>query len=1116
MQPSTRARRTLTSLLVVGVAVGTVTFSGSGYAQAAPAAPPSAAPDAGTDAASATAKAAKDTPAEALGAHDAELLSKAEAKGEKRVTVIIAADKNTTAKVGADVKKLGGTVTRTVDQVGYVSAEIPTGNVVKAAKLAGVKALDLDETIRLPKPEAVDAGKGVQAHPAVVAPGADTKAINPFMPVNEIGGVVFKTKHPRWDGRGVTVGIMDSGVDLDHPALQKTTTGERKIVDWVTATNPVSNTEPDPSWRAMITQVSGPSFTAAGATWTAPAGTWRFSRFSEDITIADEALGDVNRDGDTTDKWGVLYDPTSHDIRVDVNQNRDFTDDAVMRPYNEKFDIGHFGVDNPATAIREQMPFVVEYREDVDISPDPNAPNLVDFVNIGIVEGLHGTHVAGITAANDLFGNKDFDGVAPGAKIVSARSCSWGGGCTADSLTAGMIDLVVNRHVDVINMSIGGLPALNDGNNARAYLYDILIEDYNVEMFISAGNSGPGLNTIGDPSVANKVVSVAASVSKETWQSNYGSTVTADNALFPFSSRGPREDGGFKPNIAAPGSAVSATPLWLDEQDLAEAGYTLPPGYAMENGTSMAAPMATGGAALLLSAGKATQKTVTSAALRRAIYSSADPMANTSVAGQGYGQMDVNGAWKLLQEPIETRNYTSAAPVCTPLSGFFTRPFPEVDANGDPIPNPNVGTGVYNRCSASAGGQTAGVKRSYTVTLTRTSGPDKPIRHELDFVGNDGSFDLPGKGWVDLPLNRSVEVTVDAEAPAGAHSAILMVDDPDTDIVDFEVLNTVVVAATPAAPAYGATLTGSVQRNNTRSLFVDVPAGAATLQVDIAGLTADSETRFIAINPYGVTVDDTSSRECYPHSVSKACKADERDYRNPIPGIWEIEVESRRTSGQLTNPFSLTAKVQGVVIEPAVLNVPSLPAGEASPVSWTVRNAYGPVVVTGQGGSLGSSAASRPSVAANASNTYTVTVPAGAERLDVAIGNTADLGADLDLYVLLNGKEVGRSADGDSEESVSLAKPAPGTYTVRVDGYLVPKGTTEFDYRDVIFSPTFGSVTADPAQVTLATAASATITGTVTANAAPPAGRSLFGQLNVVTTQGALVGTAAVNIGTVS
>ena len=42
--------------------------------------------------------------------------------------------------------------------------------------------------------------------------------------------------HPTWDGRGVTIGIVDTGVSLDHPSLLTTSTGEAKIVNWVTGT----------------------------------------------------------------------------------------------------------------------------------------------------------------------------------------------------------------------------------------------------------------------------------------------------------------------------------------------------------------------------------------------------------------------------------------------------------------------------------------------------------------------------------------------------------------------------------------------------------------------------------------------------------------------------------------------------------------------------------------------------------------------------------------------------------------------------------------------------------------------------------------------------------------
>ena len=86
-----------------------------------------------------------------------------------------------------------------------------------------------------------------------------------------------------------------------------------------------------------------------------------------------------------------------------------------------------------------------------------------------------------------------------------------------------MIYVAKQSNVDVINMSIGGLPSLNDGNNARCIVYTRLIEQSNVQMFISAGNSGSGMNTVGDPSVCGKVMSVGSYITKDSWQKNYGS-----------------------------------------------------------------------------------------------------------------------------------------------------------------------------------------------------------------------------------------------------------------------------------------------------------------------------------------------------------------------------------------------------------------------------------------------------------------------------------------------------------------------------------------------------------------------------------------------------------------
>ncbi|MBL7254540.1 S8 family serine peptidase [Paractinoplanes lichenicola] len=1085
-QQFTWGRRTFTSVLAIGVAAG-VTFSGALPAAAAP----------GADAPAELLKSAetpaapKEAPADTLGAHDAELLAKAEAANKKFVTVIVAAEAGKSADVAAKIKALGGVVTRHFDEIGYVLASVPIAKVVAAAKLTGVKAVDLEETMKLPETGQKDkSGKPAQ----LAAPGPTTPAANPYLPTDETGSVDFKKKFPKYDGRGVTIGIMDSGVDIDHPALAKTTTGERKIVDWVTATDPLL--ENDGTWRAMLTSVSGPTFTYANQTWKAPAGNWQINRFAESITAASEPAGDVNRDGDTTDTWGILYDPVSHDIRVDTNQNFDFTDDAVMRPYKEKFDVNHFGTDNPATPIAERMPFVVEYREDVDLTP-AGIDGTADFVNIGIPEGLHASHVAGIAAGNDLFGNAAFDGQAPGAKIVSARACSWGGGCTNAALTTGMADLVINRGVDVVNMSIGGLPALNDGSNAQAQLYNQLITKYGVQLFVSAGNSGPGVNTHGEPSGSTEVVSVAASISDDTWKSNYGAETRKPLQLFPFSSRGPREDGGFKPNISAPGSAVSLSPTWENVAGLTTVPYTLPPGYSMQNGTSMASPQAAGGAALLLSAAKANGFKVTPPALRRAIYSSADSIPGEQTYEQGYGQMNVPDAWKLLAKKPATRTYTSSAPVCTPLS--------------DLLATPGQGTGIYNRCAAADGGLKAGQVKVQTIKLTRTSGPAYPVLHTLTWQGDRSSF--VSSPVVLLPLNKTVSVPVVVRAKEGVASAILKVDDPATPVIDFEVLNTVVTGVDTKKPSYATSFSGQVDRASTTSYFVTVPEGTKALQVDLSGIASGSQTRWIAINPWGVPAEDTASALCFTnYSDPATCKPEERSYENPIPGIWEIEVEARRTSPVVSNPFKVTAKIQGVTLTPETVTLPSVTVNQPAPVSFTVKNNFGPVTVSAQGGPLGSASSQRPSIAEGASQEHAFAVPAGSTRLTVAIGNTSDATADLDLSLYRDGVLVGQDADGDSEESITLTNPAAGNYTAVVDGYAVPAGTTEFDYLDIYFSPALGTVTVPSTPITLANGASTTVSGTVTALSVPPAGRALSGEVTIVTDEGAIVGRGPIAI----
>ncbi|MEU2389728.1 S8 family serine peptidase [Streptomyces sp. NPDC007369] len=1043
-----------------------------------------------------------------LGSADAELLQEAKAKGDATVTVMVATAPGQTKQVTDQLTSVqGASVGQANDKLGYVRATLPTGKaeaaLKAAAKLSSVHAMDLKHEIQLPDPRP-DAGKeSGQAQKTAsenyAAPDKNTPAKNPYNPSFETGSVDFVAKNPQADGRGVTIGILDSGVDIAHPALQKTTTGERKIVDWVTATDPIVDN--DGTWRPQVTPVSGASFTAGGQSWKAPEGSYQWSRFTESITANGDMKGDVNRDGDTTDRFGMLYDPAAGTVRVDTDQDGDFTNNEPMKQYKDGFQIGWFGTDNPATEVSERIPFVIQIRKDVPMDPLGGdwVGKKADFVNIGIIESEHGTHVAGITAANSLFGGK-MNGQAPGAKLVSSRACSWSGGCTNVALTEGMIDLVVNRGVDIVNMSIGGLPALNDGNNARAELYKNLIDTYGVQLVISAGNEGPGVNTIGDPGLADKVISVGAAVSKETWAANYGSGVTKKYDMFNFSSRGPREDGGFTPTITAPGAAINTIQTWLPGAPVKEAGYALPAGYGMLQGTSMSSPQAAGAGALLLSAAKQHNIKLTPAAMRVALTSTAKKIEGVPAHAQGAGLLDVNEAWESVQRDAKANEFTVKAPVDTAIDQF--------------LKTPGFGTGLYDR----EGGLKVGQKKVYNVVVTRTTGVKYGTRHNLSWRNNDGTFKIiGGYDYVTLPLNKPVTIKVEANAKtAGVHSGILQLDDETTEGIDKQILTTVVAAAPLAQPSFTMSDTSSVQRNTHKSYFVTVPQGAKTLEVALGGLAAGSQTRFISIHPYGVGVEDSATTQCYPNYDNPAnkCRPDLRSYENPAPGVWEIEVESRRTSPLLDNPYRLDVSVLGAGFDPAVKVLPEVKQGTPAPVQWTVKNEA--AAISGgklQGGPLGSAKVAKPTIAGGEQQTTTVTVGEGVSRLDVAIGGTSDTGADLDLDVFKDGVKVGSSADGDSEETVSLANPAAGTYTIVVTGYAVPAGSTTYGYRDVYFSAGLGSVQVDAgAAVNLASGASVAVSANVVASSPAPEGRQFFGEVKLLNARGTAAGTGSVQI----
>lgn len=1023
---------------------------------------------------------------------DEELLAKAKQGGKRTVSVLVATEPGQAARGADELTRAGAKVEYRADELGYVRAEVPVDDVKRVAALSSVDALDVDDEVPLPDPRP----DGEVPPAPQPQPGADTPKNNPYMPTGDTGAAQFTDKHPAWDGRGTTVGIIDTGVDLDHPSLNTTSTGERKITDWVTYTDGRFtggvNNDNDPTWVNMNTEVAGGAFSAAGQEYNAPSGDYRFGVFDErDPRLGGEVGNDVNRDGNpagSSGTFGVLWDSATGTVWVDANQNQDFTDDKPMTDYKVKHDVGTFGTDNEATPVREAMPFVVQ--------TDP-ANNVV---NIGIVSGAHGSHVGGIVAGNSMFGG-EMSGAAPGAKLVSVRVCLFVAGCTSHALLEGMIYAARDANVDVINMSIGGLPALNDGNNARAELYDRLIDTYDVQMFISAGNSGSGANTVGDPSVAGKVMSVGSYISKSTWQRNYGSDSAAVDNLHSFSSRGPREDGGFKPNIIAPGSAISPVPTWQAGGPV-PGTYALPPGYAMFNGTSMASPQAAGAAALLVSAAKARGVEHKPAQLRSAMSGTARFIDGYQAYEQGNGLIDVKKAWNQLKAGVDTVDISSSVPVNTSLSDFLA--------------TPGVGVGIHDREGVKAGDRFV---REYT--LTRNSGPDHPITYRANWVGNDGTFSSPNTVQLRKGYATKFRVTVNPRSE-GAHSAILNLDSPTTTGRDFQTLNTVIAAQDfTAANGFSLRHGGEIGRNETKSFFVRVEPNTPALKIDLdAGGTTPGagQVRFLRFHPYGVGVDSNSSLSCYNPVVtpngSCAGNPTSRTVSNPTPGVWEIVVEARRTSDTAFAPYSLTTSVLGASVSPSPDTIESATLGSPVAREYTLKNQFGPITGRATGTNLGSAKVATPSIGDGEQQQYQVAVKAGASQLKARIGSTSDVGADLDLavYNCTSGScsLAGQSADGDSEEQVVINNPAAGNWIVLVQGYAVPAGTTTFSYLDVFSGEAFGSIAVDDSDALRPGGSEWTVTGTVTPKTTPSAGRVLLGNVEVRTDENVLVGSGDV------
>ncbi len=229
----------------------------------------------------------------------------------------------------------------------------------------------------------------------------------------------------------------------------------------------------------------------------------------------------------------------------------------------------------------------------------------------------HGTHVAGIIAGNGYTSGK-YMGTAPCCNIIAIKALDDSGNGTESDILAALQWIVNNGqyyNIRVINLSLGikieppyeDDPLIKGANAAVRYGYSVVT---------AAGNNGPGKCTINSPGTSPLVVTVGA---VDLTHSNEGFIKVAN-----FSSRGPTLSGDTKPDLVAPGVEICS----LDGRNLK--------GYAVQSGTSMAAPVVSGVAACLYS----VRPDLTPAQVKQILVQDALPIKKEDRFAQGRGLLN--------------------------------------------------------------------------------------------------------------------------------------------------------------------------------------------------------------------------------------------------------------------------------------------------------------------------------------------------------------------------------------------------------------------------------------------------------------------------------------------
>jgi subtilisin family serine protease len=487
--------------------------------------------------------------------------------------------------------------------------------------VAGCGGKTVPSTGAAPSPAAPPAATEVPSTQPVLPP-AEAFARG-WMPLAATGADRFVKAHPEWDGRGVIIGILDSGLDPSIPGLTTTSTGQRKVLDLrdFSGEGAIALSRVSPVGDELI--IAGRRLNGASRVRAVALGGEIWGGAISELALGDLPASDLNGDHDDADTLAVVVVKASDGwvLFADTDGDGSLAGEKPVHDYLVAHEVfGWRTGGRPAP-----LGIAANFTE------DQGAPRLDLFFDTS----AHGSHVAGIASANDMYGVAGFDGVAPGALILGLKIANnaQGGISTTGSMLAAIeyaIRVAADRRLPlVLNMSFGVGNETEGAARIDQLVDSVLAAHPELVFAISAGNDGPGLSTMGYPGSVSRALTIGA-----TFPGVFlGATGKGGDPVAYFSSRGGEVA---KPDIVAPGMAYSTVPRWSI-------------GNEQKGGTSMASPHAAGLAALLVSALTQQGRPIDARQVRQALMVTARPIGNETYLDDGTGLADVESAWRWLE-----------------------------------------------------------------------------------------------------------------------------------------------------------------------------------------------------------------------------------------------------------------------------------------------------------------------------------------------------------------------------------------------------------------------------------------------------------------------------------